>query len=95
MSKWQAVIDTNLTGVFLCGREAAGKFVELKKSDSDHHHHIFCRKCGSITDIELNPELELNLETEVKKIENEYSLSIDSHSLELFGSCNSCTMKSK
>jgi len=31
LSKWQAVIDTNLTGVFLCGREAAGKFVELKK----------------------------------------------------------------
>ena len=32
LSKWQAVIDTNLTGVFLCGREAAGKFLELKKS---------------------------------------------------------------
>ena len=31
LSKWQAVIDTNLTGVFLCGREAAAKFVELKK----------------------------------------------------------------
>tara|TARA_B100001250_G_scaffold397634_1_gene404968 strand:- start:113 stop:871 length:759 start_codon:yes stop_codon:yes gene_type:complete len=31
MKKWQAVIDTNLTGVFLCGREAAAKFVELKK----------------------------------------------------------------
>lgn len=32
LSKWQAVIDTNLTGVFLCGREAAAHFVELKKS---------------------------------------------------------------
>ena len=31
LKKWQAVIDTNLTGVFLCAREAAGKFVELKK----------------------------------------------------------------
>ena len=31
LSKWQAVIDTNLTGVFLCGREAAAQFVELKK----------------------------------------------------------------
>ena len=31
LSKWQAVIDTNLTGVFLCGREAAVQFVELKK----------------------------------------------------------------
>ncbi len=65
--------------------------VELNVGWTRHHHHIFCRKCGSITDIELNPELELNLEKEVKKIENEYSFLIDSHSLELFGSCNSCT----
>jgi len=31
LSKWNAVIDTNLTGVFLCGREAAVRFVGLKK----------------------------------------------------------------
>jgi len=31
MSKWEAVIDTNLTGVFLCAREAAAHFVEQKK----------------------------------------------------------------
>ena len=31
LSKWQEVIDTNLTGVFLCAREAAAKFIELKK----------------------------------------------------------------
>ena len=27
--QWQAVIDVNLTGVFLCGREAAAKMIEL------------------------------------------------------------------
>ena len=32
LKKWQAVIDTNLTGVFLCGREAAANLVRLKKS---------------------------------------------------------------
>ena len=31
LKKWQAVIDTNLTGVFLCGREAAANMVRLKK----------------------------------------------------------------
>ncbi|HNP34689.1 MAG TPA: SDR family oxidoreductase [Woeseiaceae bacterium] len=30
LEQWQAVIDVNLTGVFLCGREAAEKMVELK-----------------------------------------------------------------
>jgi 3-oxoacyl-[acyl-carrier protein] reductase len=30
LEQWQAVIDVNLTGVFLCGREAAAKMIELK-----------------------------------------------------------------
>ena len=29
MEQWQLVIDVNLTGVFLCGREAAAKMIEL------------------------------------------------------------------
>jgi 3-oxoacyl-[acyl-carrier protein] reductase len=29
LADWQGVIDVNLTGVFLCGREAAVKFLEL------------------------------------------------------------------
>ncbi len=29
LAEWQAVIDVNLTGVFLCGREAAAKMIEL------------------------------------------------------------------
>jgi 3-oxoacyl-[acyl-carrier protein] reductase len=29
LAEWQAVIDVNLTGVFLCGRDAAVKMVEL------------------------------------------------------------------
>jgi 3-oxoacyl-[acyl-carrier protein] reductase len=28
LEQWQAVIDVNLTGVFLCGREAAAKMIE-------------------------------------------------------------------
>lgn len=29
LQQWQSVIDVNLTGVFLCGREAAAKMIEL------------------------------------------------------------------
>jgi len=29
LAEWQAVIDVNLTGVFLCGREAATRMIEL------------------------------------------------------------------
>ena len=30
LAEWQAVIDVNLTGVFLCGREAATRMIEKK-----------------------------------------------------------------
>jgi len=30
LAQWQAVIDVNLTGVFLCTREVAAKMIELK-----------------------------------------------------------------
>ena len=50
----------------------------------------FCKECGSITDIELNSDLESALEKEVAKIEKYRSISIDSHSLELFGTCDDC-----
>ncbi len=29
LAQWQAVIDVNLTGVFLCGREAAARMIQL------------------------------------------------------------------
>jgi 3-oxoacyl-[acyl-carrier protein] reductase len=32
LADWQAVIDVNLTGVFLCGREAATQMIRLGKS---------------------------------------------------------------
>ncbi len=32
LAQWQAVIDVNLTGVFLCSREVAAKMVELKNT---------------------------------------------------------------
>jgi Fur family ferric uptake transcriptional regulator len=64
--------------------------VELNTTDSGHHHHLFCSQCGSITDIELNNDLELELETEARQIEKAYDFLIESHSLELFGLCARC-----
>lgn len=64
--------------------------VELNTDDVNHHHHIFCEKCGRIIDIELNINLEEDIQKEVRGLEQRYSLSIHSHSLELLGLCNSC-----
>ena len=64
--------------------------VELNTKDSGHHHHLFCKECGSITDIDINQKLESELELETLKIEREQNFRIESHSLELFGKCVTC-----
>ena len=64
--------------------------VELNSNEDRHHHHIFCNSCGAIIDIQLNAKLENDLDNEVREIERNYSLKINSHSLELFGVCGNC-----
>ena len=38
LEQWQAVIDVNLTGVFLCGREAAERMIRLRQRRLHHQH---------------------------------------------------------
>ena len=66
------------------------KVIELSNIKDDHHHHIFCRTCGSINDFELNNAIEKKLEKEIKKIESSHDVSVLSHSLELLSICNKC-----
>ena len=67
------------------------KVIELTEHQGDHHHHIFCRECGAITDFEIGATLERDLETEIRIVERQYSVSVTSHSLELQSMCLNCT----
>ena len=52
-----------------------------------HHHHLFCLKCETIEEVEMDNELEA-LE---RKIARSRKFKIQSHSLEFFGLCAKCT----
>ena len=69
------------------------KVIELIDHQDRHHHHIFCGSCGSVTDFEINDQLERDLEKEIQKVEVKYSLSVISHSLELLSLCARCMKK--
>ena len=69
------------------------KVIELITSDSRHHHHIFCGNCDSITDFEIDQQLEHDLALEIGRIEAEHSISVISHSLELMSLCIPCKEK--
>ena len=64
--------------------------VELSLNESSHHHHLFCKGCGDVTDIELSLGFEQKLSNEVKMLEKTLGFLIDDHGLELIGECNTC-----
>jgi Fur family ferric uptake transcriptional regulator len=54
-------------------------------SAEDHHDHLICLNCGSITEFE-NPKIEKLQE----RIANEFGFNTVTHKMELYGYCRKC-----
>lgn len=52
----------------------------------EHHHHLVCTKCRSVTDMILNS----HLEEQEKKIWKKTGFKVIDHTLEFFGLCTKC-----
>jgi len=64
--------------------------IELSLHEEEHHHHLFCKTCGDVVDIELSLGFEQKLSNEIKSIEKNLFFTIEEHGLELFGECSEC-----
>lgn len=62
------------------------KYYELK---SGHHHHVICKQCGRVEEVELE-ELEATLPVVELKLKRMTQFKQIDHSLEFFGICSSC-----
>lgn len=54
-------------------------------SEGDHHHHLVCRTCGSLTEFS-DPELDALIADRART----HGFAIQGHSLELYGFCRAC-----
>lgn len=65
-------------------------YFEFRKEKDDHHHHMVCKKCKKIEEIEV---CEIN--TYIKNIlkKSQYFKTLTEHSLEFFGTCKKCDTK--
>lgn len=60
-------------------------FFEL--ATRDHHHHLVCRSCGRVEDVE---GCDMNVvEKKLAKRSKNFHI-VTSHALEFFGECNAC-----
>ena len=80
--------NINLVAEFITPENTT--MIELSLHEDEHHHHLFCKSCGDVIDIELSLGFEQKLSNEIKSIEKNLFFTIEDHGLELFGQCSEC-----
>lgn len=60
--------------------------VDYYEIPQDHHHHLVCMRCDSISKVEIGN----HLEKQEKQIAKQNKFNIINHSLEFYGYCRKC-----
>ena len=63
---------------------------ELAEHILDHHHHLICSPCGEILDFHLSDSIERALEISLQQVADQFDFVVDTHRLDLIGTCTSC-----
>ena len=61
--------------------------IELTDAFHDHHHHMTCLGCGSLTALDGDSHIENDIEDLAKK----HNFTITLHQLEISGYCSNCS----
>lgn len=59
--------------------------VRYQFSGADHHHHLVCSECGSVSEFS-----DLQLDARIQDDARREGFRLDGHSLELYGRCREC-----
>jgi Fur family transcriptional regulator, ferric uptake regulator len=63
---------------------------ELAEELSEHHHHLVCSVCGRLEDVVLPAQIERALAQAADEAREQRDFVVDSHRLELVGTCPGC-----
>ncbi len=64
---------------------------ELTEQLSEHHHHLVCSVCGRLEDVVLPASIEHALARAAEEARAQRDFDVDSHRLELVGTCSACS----
>jgi Fur family transcriptional regulator, ferric uptake regulator len=83
-----ALEDAQVVRRIVSGSEHA--HYELAEHLTEHHHHLVCVDCGSITDVTLEPPLEARLERAFDVAAETRGFRPAGHSIDIYGRCAAC-----
>jgi Fur family ferric uptake transcriptional regulator len=63
--------------------------VRYQLSRSEHHHHLICSSCGTVSEFS-----EGDLDALIQAQADRRGFTLDGHSIELYGRCSACAGKS-
>jgi Fur family transcriptional regulator, ferric uptake regulator len=63
---------------------------ELTEELSGHHHHLVCSTCGRIDDVVLPSAVERALALAAHEADDQRGFMVESHKIELVGTCRAC-----
>lgn len=66
-------------------------YYELSETvTDDHHHHLVCRSCRSVSDIALSDRTERSLDRAFAAAAAEIGFDLEEHRVDLVGVCSTC-----
>lgn len=63
---------------------------ELSEQLGRHHHHLVCRSCGTVTDIDLDPRTEEIIDASLTGLARKHSFRVTDHQIDAIGYCSAC-----
>lgn len=63
---------------------------ELSEHLGRHHHHLVCRSCGTVIDVDFTPETETMIESALTHLAVQHSFQVDEHQIDAIGYCADC-----
>ncbi|MFP5327041.1 MAG: Fur family transcriptional regulator [Acidimicrobiia bacterium] len=64
---------------------------ELAEEHTEHHHHLVCSVCGTVTDYSMSETLERSMAKAAAEVAAQTGFRAAHHRVDLFGVCADCT----
>ena len=64
---------------------------ELSEHLGEHHHHLICRSCGSVTDVDLGEPVETAIDVGLRHVADRHAFRVKDHQVDAIGYCADCT----